>query len=95
MKRHGNLYNKIISMDNGEKVKITDIVDKEIVITGGGIRESHFQGGDYLTLQFTFEDKQHVCFTGSKVLIDTFKKYQSEIPFITTIRKDGKMFQFT
>ncbi len=77
MKRHGNLYNKIISMGNIE------------------LAYSKAKGGDYLTLQFTFEDKQHVCFTGSKVLIDTFKKYQSEIPFITTIRKDGKMFQFT
>jgi len=58
-------------------------------------KESKLKDGDYLTLQISKNDKKHVIFTGSHVLIDQIKKYKDEIPFLTTIRKINKYYSLT
>jgi len=58
-------------------------------------KESKLKEGDYLTLQISKDNKKHVIFTGSHVLIDQIKKYKDEIPFLTTIRKINKYYSLT
>jgi len=41
------------------------------------------------------EGEKFVAFTGSVVLADQIKKYQKEIPFLTTIRKINKYYSLT
>lgn len=82
----------------GEKEKLENIIDQEIVVVGCRIRHSRFSKnvfGEYLTLQFNRDGKLFVCFTGSDVLIDQMKKYEKEIPFQTTIKKIHRYFTFT
>ena len=83
---------------DGDKVKIDDILNKEIKIIGYAIKNSKYskkKSGKYLTLQIELEDKKYVIFTGSDVLIDQLKKYNSEIPFLTTIRKINRYYSLT
>lgn len=83
---------------NGNKLKIEEILNKEILITGFKISDSKFHKSNSLkclTLQFQVDDEKHVIFTGSMVLIGQVEKYKDEIPFITTIRKIDKYYSFT
>lgn len=80
---------------DGEKVKLKDIFGKEILVTGHSVHKSKFKDESYLTLQFKFENKTCVLFTGSCVLIDQVEKYTNKIPFLTIIRDFGKYYAFT
>lgn len=83
---------------DGDKIKISDILNKEVVIINYAIRESRYsknKSGKYLTLQIKHEGERHVIFTGSDVLIEQIQKYGNKIPFLTTIRKVKRYFTFT
>ena len=74
----------------GDKVKLDNILNQEILITGYRLTESKFGKSNSpkcLTVQFMKDEAQHVLFTGSVVLINQLEKYGKEIPFMATIRK--------
>ena len=48
-----------------------------------------------LTIQFMMGEERHVVFTGSQVLLDQCKSYETEIPFLTTVKRIEKYFSFT
>jgi len=82
----------------GEKVKIEEILNREIVITGYKMTDSKFRGSNShrcLTLQFEMEGRQYVLFTGSSVLINQMEKYGNEIPFMAIIKKIDRYFIMT
>lgn len=80
----------------GDKIKISDILDKEIVLLDFKIDKSKLKSNeDYLILQFKYLDEKHVLFTGSNVLINQCKKYKNEIPFLTKTIKVDKYFTFS
>lgn len=87
------------SMLDGAKTRLDDILNQEIEIIGYRIAPSKFtknKSGLCLTLQFTDPDgKRKVVFTGSDVLIDQVKKYESEIPFFATIKKVDRYYCLT
>ncbi len=79
----------------GDKVKIDSILNKEIAITGYKIAKSKIkEGQDYLTIQFMYksENEYRVVFTGSQVLTEQIQEHESNIPFITTIKKVGNYY---
>lgn len=81
---------------DGNKMKIKEILNKEILVTGFQINPSKFDHTDNcLTLQFKLDEENHVIFSGSQVLIDQIEKYQDKIPFLTTIKKINKYFAFS
>lgn len=82
---------------NGDKVKLDDILGKEIIVTGFNVNKSkyHNNSGNCLKLQFEHDGTKHVLFTGSNVLINQIERYQSEIPFISTIIKVDKFYTFS
>ena len=83
---------------DGGKIKITDMLNREIIVTGYKVTESKFSKSNSercLKLQFELENKKYVMFTGSDVLIDQIIKYQQHIPFITTITKIDKYYSFS
>ncbi len=90
-----------ISKENildGDKVRLDDILNEEILIIGFRIKDSRYSknnSGKYLTLQFEYKDKKNVIFTGSDVLIDQVEKYSKEIPFLATIRKINRYYSLT
>ena len=81
----------------GDKIKIDDILGKEIIVIGYKISESKYKkdGQDkVLTLQFKLNNECRVIFTGSNVLIEQIEKYKNEIPFLATIEKVNKFYTF-
>jgi len=82
---------------DGKKVRIDDIVNQEILITGYNIKISKYgenKTGKYLTLQFATDGSKEsrVLFTGSDVLIDQLERYGDEIPFLATIKRVNRYY---
>lgn len=83
---------------DGDKIRIDDIVNKEISILKYTVKSSRYtknKSGEYLTLQLEIDGKRHVIFTGSDVLIDQLKKYATELPFKAIIRKINRYYSLT
>ena len=80
----------------GDKVKLDDILDTEIIIQGFTLAKSNFsknKSGQYITVQFSkSEGEENVFFSGSDVLIDQLQRYKEEIPFLTKIIKINKYY---
>lgn len=80
----------------GDKIKIDRIVDKEIVVHSYKVEQSKYNESKCLFLQIELKDEKRVVFTGSANLIDMIQKVPREsFPFVTTIRKDDKRYDFT
>ena len=82
----------------GDKVKIEQILGKEIILKAYLVTKSKYPQKDNeycLELQFEMDGKVYVTFTGSVVLMDKIEKYKDHLPFITTIKKINKSYMFT
>ena len=79
----------------GDKIKIDNILNQEIEVTGYSIKQSKYKESDYLTLQFKINGNLNILFTGSGVLINQLEKYENEIPFVTEIKKINKYYTLT
>lgn len=55
---------------DGDKIRLDDILNKEVAIIGSSVKSSKLKDGKYLTLQIEKDGKKYVMFTGSSVLID-------------------------
>lgn len=85
---------------DGAKLKIDDILNKEIEVTAMRIKPSKYGGNgkaspSCLTLQFNMNGERYVAFTGSMVLADQAQAYQEELPFLATVKKVDKYYTFT
>ena len=80
---------------DGEKIKLKDILNQEILILRYSIHKSKFKDENYLTIQFEKDTKRYIIFTGSCVLMDQIEKYADKIPFLAVIRDFGKYYAFT
>lgn len=80
----------------GDKLRLDEILNKEILVKGYKIKDSHQKKGTkYLTINFELDGKQYVTFTGSTVLMDQLKKYESHLPFISAIKKINRHYTFS
>lgn len=80
----------------GDKKRIDDILNQEILIIDFKIRESKKrQDSSYATIQFNQKEKNFILFTGSTVLIDQLEKYKDTLPFYATIKKIDRYYTFT
>ena len=101
MKRYGNLYPKFSDFAEetksfeGDKKKIDDILNKDILIIDYKIKDSkQHKDTQYVTIQFKIDGTCHIVFTGSKVLAEQLNKYKDNIPFHTQIKKIDKYYTF-
>ncbi len=99
IKRFADFADEELPLD-GDKCRLDDILNCEIIITGYRITSSRYTGknksGKCLTVQFRTE-AQEICrvfFTGSDVLIRQMEKYAKEIPFLTTVKKVDRFYTF-
>lgn len=93
-KRFGEFARDHVPLD-GSKIKIADVLNKEILVTGFRANNSKFNNNTCLTIQCLMGDQHYVIFTGSQVLLDQCKAYEVEIPFLATIKRIDKYFSFT
>jgi len=93
-RRFGDFAKDHVPLD-GSKLKIADILGKEILVIGFRAKNSKHNAGSCLTLQFMMGDERHVAFTGSQVLLDQCKSYESEIPFLATTKRIDRYYSIT
>ena len=93
-KRFGDFAKDHVPLD-GAKLRIADILNKEILVIGFRVKGSKHNAGSCLTIQFMMGDERHVAFTGSQVLLDQCKAYEAEIPFIATMKRIDRYYSFT
>jgi hypothetical protein len=79
---------------DGEKIKINDILDKEILVKDFFIGKSKHNSGDFIKLQFIMDDKLCVTNSGSNVLIDQISGEDVKFPFLVKIVKIDRYFKF-
>lgn len=82
----------------GGKLRLDDLVNREVLVTGHKIRSSKYKdkgSGKCLTLQVEVDGETHIAFTGSSVLIDQLERYRDQIPFLATIKKIDRYYTFT
>lgn len=83
---------------DGTKKTIEAILDKEIKVLAIRVKPSKYNAkgcGSCLTIQFILNGERCVAFTGSNVLTEQATQYQSELPFVTVIRKIDRYYTFT
>lgn len=82
----------------GDKIKISKVLNQEIIVHKYKINKSKFENtnsGKCLQLQIELKGEKYVLFTGSKVLAETIQEVPNEgLPFKTIITKEGEIFQF-
>ena len=86
------------SILDGEKIRIDDILNVELIIIGYKVAPSKYEknkSGKCLTLQIQLNDVHRVVFTGSDVLISQIELYAAEFPFIATIKKIDRFYSFS
>lgn len=96
MKRFSDICDEKVL--DGDKIKIDDLLNQEIIILDYRVRESKFskdKNGKYLTLQISMNEEKKVVFTGSDVLIEQIEKYGSQLPFVAVIKKISKYYTLT
>lgn len=82
----------------GDKVKISKILNRDIVITNYRIQPSKYpknKSGKCLHLQIEIDGEKKVIFTGSDVLIHTMEQVKKEsLPIACQIIQEGESFEF-
>lgn len=94
MKKFSDFASPKVALD-GDKIKLDDLVNREIVVLGYRIEKSRYsknKSGDYLTLQVEVDGSRRIVFTGSDVLIDQLREYGKEAPFSSVIRKVNRFY---
>lgn len=95
MKRFSDFATEEGPLD-GYKIRLNDILDTEVLITGFRLKESKYQGknrsGKCLTVQFERDGERRIFFSGSDVLINQLEKYSHEIPFSATVKKIDRYY---
>lgn len=83
----------------GEKLKLDEVTNKQMIVTGFKISESKYGNGDgrYITIQFKWSESADpmVVFSGSKVLREQCEIYRDMMPFLATIKKVNQYYTFT
>jgi hypothetical protein len=77
---------------DGDKIKIEDVLNREVTVLGFRVAKGKHKTDRCLTLQVAVDGVHRVVFTGSEVLISQMEKYGGECPFVSTIRKIDRFY---
>ncbi len=79
----------------GRKMKINDILGRDIIITGFQTAPSRKKAdAQCVTIQFLMDGELRIVWTGSLVLQRLLKKYADKIPFQTRIQRANEALVF-
>lgn len=83
---------------SGEKIKISKILNRNIMVLNFKIDDSKYQknkSGKCMCLQIEIDGSKRVVFTGSDVLMNMIRQVSKEyFPFECTIIKECEHFEF-
>ena len=80
---------------DGEKKKILEILNKEILILNFRIQKSKIKEGNYAIIQFKLNGQKHVIFTTASRLMKKLELHKAKLPFHTTIIQEFNYFLFS
>jgi len=80
---------------DGKKKKLSEMLDKEILVLAFRVGKSKFRDKNYVTIQFENGGDRYVVFTGSEVLMDQLKRHEGNLPFYATIVKRYNYFSLS
>ena len=74
-----------------EKVKISEVIGQEILITGFTILPSKYgEHEETARIDFILHEEHHICYTSSALLRRQLESTSDEMPYLATItRKDN------
>ena len=81
----------------GDKIKIDNIINKDIIVERFKIGDSKYDNGNKscLCIQLKIKDERRILFTGSKNLIDMIQRVdENKFPFQSTIVKESNQLTF-
>lgn len=86
----------------GEKIKMSRILNREIVVHDFKIEESKVKdfrergSGKCLHMQISFDNRKHIVFTSSSGLMETIQQVPKEgFPFTSTIVQENDRYLFS
>lgn len=83
----------------GDKIKISKLLNKDIVVLNYRIGDSKYNdkaSNNVLTLHIQFEGESRILFTGSTVLMNQLRSTKPEhFPFSAIIVKEGEYYKLT
>ena len=82
----------------GDKVKIANILNKEIIVTNYRVQNSkQKKDTKCVTIQFVYPgfDEPYVVFTGSTVLQRQLEEYEHKLPFRAIVKQISNYYTFT
>lgn len=79
-----------------EKLKISEIVGKEIIITGFTILPSKYGNHEEaMRIDFELDGSKHICYTSSSLLRRQLEATEDELPFLATIAEKNHWLTLT
>ena len=94
-KRFSDFAEKKDNHLGGDKKRLDDILNIEILVKDYKISKSKHYSGDYATIQFEMEGVLYVAFTSSITIMDQLEKYSKELPFLAKVAKIGKSYSLS
>jgi hypothetical protein len=78
----------------GDKIKISKVLNREIIVHGYKIEDSKFQG-KRLDMQIQIGETMHVLWTGSAILMSLIQQVPKDgFPFVATIVRENECYEF-
>lgn len=88
-----------LTKNEGEKIKVTKILNQPIIVNSFKIETSKFAESGYnkcLHLFITYKDEKRLLFSGSKFLVDAIQQVPDDaFPFETIIVENNDRHEFT
>ena len=77
---------------DGKKKKITEILNKEILVLNFRIQKSKIKEGNYVILQFNLDNERYVIFTTAKRVMKKLERHKDKMPYLTTVIQNYKYY---
>lgn len=77
---------------DGKKKKITEILNKEILVLNFRIQKSKIKEGNYVILQFNLDNERYVIFTTAKRIIKKLERHKDRMPYRASVIQKYKYY---
>ena len=78
---------------DGKKKKITEILNKEILVLNFRIQKSKIKEGNYAILQFKLDNERYVIFTTAKRVMKRLERHKDKMPYFATVIQQYKYYK--
>ncbi len=77
-------------------MKISEIIGKEIYITGFAVIQSKYgPNAEALRISFEMNNERYICYTASSLLRRQLESTEDELPFLATIEEKNHWLTLT